>query len=163
MKRRISACLYYRQLQWIGILCNQCFQIYVWPTVELIGGSALITLLYVLLVYYRQLPFSVVAGIIYIKVAVILACCLMLDMGSMSMLISGKILNEIHSWNECKYSHKIAKSCTPIALKIGDFHTMDRQRAPSFIRYVTQRTFAIVMKTKMSLDFKSDYVFSLPT
>ncbi len=129
---------------------------------EFIGGSVLITLLYVLLVYYNQLPFIVVAGLSLVILAVTLACCLLLNMGSMSILISGKILKELRSWNECKYTRKFVRSCKPIEVKIGDFHKKDRQRAPTFIRYVTQRAFAFVVKTKMSPYFENDLVFTLP-
>ncbi len=129
---------------------------------EFIGGSVLITLLYVLMVYFHQLPFTVVVGLSLVILAVTLACCLMLHMGSMSILISCKILKQLRSSNECKYTRKFVRSCKPIEVKIGDFHKIDRQRAPTFIRYVTQRAFAFVMKTKMSPNFEDDQGFTLP-
>lgn len=82
-------------------------------------------------------------------------------MGRISKIYSVKILKLWNSWNGCKYARTFSRSCKPIVLKIGDFHCMDRQRAPLFLRFVTQRTFALVMKTKMSHDFEYQ-ILSLP-
>lgn len=42
------------------------------------------------------------------------------------------------------------KRCLEVSLKIGEFDKMENERAPSFIRFILQRIFFLVLKTKLS-------------
>lgn len=48
--------------------------------------------------------------------------------------------------------------CLVIALKLGEFHKMDRQRAPTFIKFIIQRIFLLVSKTNLSKNFGTNMI-----
>lgn len=54
---------------------------------------------------------------------------------------------KIHSCS--LWARKFLKSCPVIAISVGEFHKMDSERVPAFIRFISQRTFFLVLKTKL--------------
>ncbi len=54
----------YRQLQIVGLLCNECLQAHFWPAMEFLGGLAVIALLYVFIVCYNWFSFFLKAGVL---------------------------------------------------------------------------------------------------
>lgn len=92
-----------------------------------------------------------------------LVICLMLDLGSKSILFTKKLAQKSKHWGGCKWFRKFFRSCPTIAIKVGEFHVMDRNRAPSFIRFILQRTFLLVLKTKLSVEYGKNLTVYLPT
>lgn len=144
----------YRQIQILVILSDQCFQDYLWPIVQFLGGLGIILLFYALLVFHQEIhPFGIFV-MCTLTVSVTLCCCLMLIMGSSSILYSRKILMTLRKEEnvESKWAKRFYRSCPPIALKVGQFHKMDRERVPAFIRFILHRTFVLVLRTRLSLE-----------
>lgn len=107
--------------------------------------------LYTLLVFKENLPAFAIAVIAMQCIGMTGTCSQMLAMGSKSIIISRKILHQIKRSTNCKWSRRFFKSCPEISLSVGEFHKMDRERAPAFIRFILQRTFFLVLRTKFSL------------
>lgn len=152
----------YRENQLTVNLSNYCFQSLLWPAAEFIGGVLLINLLYVFIICHSVFSLPGIFCLCLIIVIVLTIECLMLNMGSKLRLVSMKILRRSKCWNGCKFLRKSFRSCRPIEVCVGDFHKMDRGRGPSFIRFVVQRTFALVFKTKLSVDYGSKFVVYFP-
>lgn len=141
----------YRQAQILVILSNKCFQAYLWPCIQFCGALAFIALFYSSLIFEESLGISGVLIMCLILIVVAGTSCSMLAMGSRTIILSTKILQNAQSWNDCRWSRKFFRSCPTIALGVGEFHKMDTQRMPTFIRFVLQRTFFLVLRTKLSL------------
>lgn len=147
---------FYRRVQILVILTDKCFQSYVWPAIQFYGAIGVIVLLYVLLVLEQVLPISAKLGLATFAVGVIVLICLMLGMGSKTIIVSCKILQRVKLWNANagnKLSRKFFRSCPTIALRVGEFHKMDSERAPALIRFILQRTFFLVLRTKLSYNY----------
>lgn len=144
----------YRQQQIFVILSDECFQSYIWPATQFFGAVVLITVLYVLLIFERSLTLLGTLVTVVFAISTASINCLLLGMGSKSISISGKILHRIKYWDKNeghKWSRRFFRSCPKIAIRVGEFHKMDNGRAPAFIRFVLQRTFFLVIKTKLNL------------
>lgn len=141
----------YRREQILVILSDQCFQSYIWPVNQFYGGILLISLLYSLLVFQHQLPFSgvILIGLFFLSLTFI--CCSTLHMGNNLRTAATKILLNLKKRSDSRWARKFLKSCPIIAIRVGEFHKMDRERVPSFIRFIMQRTFLLVLKTKLGL------------
>lgn len=133
-----------------------------WPVVEFVCGVCLITYLYVLMLCHNLLPFTAIFGLCILEISLTLMCCLLFDMASMSTIKSARILKLVKSSDTSKHTRKFLRSCTPIIFRVAEFHKIDRDRYPSFLRFVLYQTFALVVKTKLSADFGSRIVVQLP-
>lgn len=131
----------YRQIQVFTILSNQCFQICLWPFIQFVSGSMVISVFYGLLIFHNRMPLLVSASLCVMVLAMMILCCSMLDLWSQLVFITSKILPAGKNSNDCKWSRRFVKSCPEIATKVGNFHKMDRERVPAFIRFILQRTF----------------------
>lgn len=154
--------MHYRQIQVFTILSNQCLQTYIFPAVQFLGGMLIILMLSGLLLFQTRIPTFGIVSICFLIVAMLLINCVMMDLGSRSILISKKVLQETKKMKGCKWSQRFFKSCPFIALRIGEFHKMDRERVASFIRFILQRTFLIVLRTKLSKGFGKNTIILLP-
>lgn len=152
----------YRRLQVFVISCNECFQMYLWPTTNFNGGLAIIGLLYTVILFRKELHLLGVTGIYVISLVTLFLCCSMFHGGSRSMLISRKVLRQVKACNQCKWSKRFWKSCPVIAVMMGEFHKMDRGRGPYFIRFILQRTFMLVMKTRLNVGYGGSVEISVP-
>ncbi len=148
-------CTLYREIQILVILSNKAFQHLFWPFIQFYGCVVLITLLYPLILFMHQLG---AAGILIciMVLAVLGTCCSMLGLGSQTIILSTKILGYAKSCNEDKTQRKFIRTCPKIAIRVGEFHKMDSERVPAFIRFVLQRTFFLVLKTKLNIDSGDD-------
>lgn len=138
----------YRKYQILTILCNQCFQAIIWPIIQCFGAADVITMLYLLLTSHQQMGMPIQLGSIGFVITATCACCVIPNYGSMTIVYSSKVLKIINQWTGCSLALRFARSCSPISLKIGEFHKMDKGRAPAFIRFVLQRTVFFVLKTQ---------------
>lgn len=154
--------LMYRRIQIFVILCDQCFQMYFWPTVCFSGALLIIGLLYTFIITQQVMPLMGAVVIFVMIVSAALLSCLMFHMGSRPMLVSRSVLRRVTYFNRYKLSKRVLKSCPMISLKIGRFHRMDRERGPAFIRFILQRTFFFVLKTKLSVNSGGIMVISIP-
>ncbi len=146
--------IFYRKVQILVLICDKCFQSYVWPIIQFYGALILINLLYVLIMFHQQLPQSGVVALVLLFVSGTSIICLILRTGSRSISISRKVLQRVTVWsehNQDKWAKRFFKSCSKIAIRVGSFHKMDSERAPSFIRFILQRTFFFVLKTKLGI------------
>lgn len=75
----------------------------------------------------------------------------MLRMGSGTIRFSTNVLHYAKLWKGCPWSKKFFKSCPPITIRVGEFHKMDNERAPAYVRFVLQRTLFLVVRTKLNL------------
>ncbi len=143
----------YRSTQLFSNLVNQCHQVYFWPTCEFIGSTLIIAMLYALLVFDKYINGLFKLGLIVTILTVVSVACVPLLIGSQCLSISRNIIFNLKNYkcygNKADNLNKyFLKSCAPISLKIGYFHEMDRTRVPSLIRFILQRTFFLVFKTK---------------
>lgn len=142
--------LKYRKIQIIRIVCDECFQMYLWPSFQFTAGFFIIASLYFLIILHPILPNFVVASLLLTVITVSFNLCLFFDVGSRPHLKSVLCLKEIRNiWTDCPWTKRFVKSCSPIVLNIGSYHKMDRERVPNIIRFVLQRTFMLVFKNKM--------------
>lgn len=54
---------------------------------------------------------------------------------------------------------KVLEKLSCDSLKMGEFHGMDRARGPACIRFILQRTFMLVGKTRLSV-FRDNFIES---
>lgn len=143
---------YYRKFQIFTIIINECFQIYFWPVIQFVGALVCIGLSYTLLVYRTILTDTVNISLLLILILILCCNCFVLEYGSQSLTISSKILTRGKAdldRDDQKWFRKFLKSCSPIALRVGSFHKIDRQRLPCFVRFILQRTFFFVVKSRV--------------
>lgn len=141
----------YRRLQIIMSLCDECFQQRVWPFLQFAGCLASICFLYTLIVFDNQLEKVFIVIVTLVLIATVSTCILILEMGSRPLkLSSGRngILIKLKGWNNDSWFKRFLKSCQPIAIRIGPFHKMDKERSPAFIKFILQRTIFLVVQTK---------------
>ncbi len=142
----------YRQMQLFAMITNQCFQMQIFQVFEIMGVTASIVLSYALITFDRVIPHFAKIGMLIILCTVLVVCSFTIDAGSRSRMLSFRVLGTAkYCSRKCgthKWSQKFFKSCNPITMKIGTFHEMDRERVPSLIRFILQRTFFLVWKTK---------------
>lgn len=87
--------MFYRRVQILVILTDKCFQSYIWPAIQFYGAIGIIVLLYALLVLQRALPILAIIGLVTFAVGILLLICLMLGMGSKTIIMSRKILQRL--------------------------------------------------------------------
>lgn len=153
----------YRQIQLFAMISNQCFQTNIWPAIQFVGGMLVIAMSCGLLLFRSKMPSIGIICICSMIVAMMILCCVMLDLGSKPLLISGKVHRQALKIDGCKWSQKFFKSCPIVALKVGEFHKMDRARVVAFIRFILQRTFFLVLRTKLSKNFGTNMVITMPS
>lgn len=141
--------LCYRKVQLFAIICNECYKFVIWPVVEFSGSLIMISCLYSLLVFDEFMTKTFMFALSLILATAVFVVCFILDMGSRSLMISSKMLIRIKQldFGE-KWTRKFYQSSQPIALKVGSFHKMDRERGLSLLRFILQRTIFLVLKTK---------------
>lgn len=155
--------LRYRRLQLFAMLCNKCYQLAVWPVVEFLCSLLMIIFLYTLLVFDSFMTVHFRVAIIVVFIVDFSILCFIFDMGRRSFAVSTCILIQLRRDNfGGKWGRMFCSSCKPIALKVGCFHAMDRERVPSILRYVSQRTIFLVLKTNEG-GFAGNLVVSLPS
>lgn len=153
----------YRHNQILVNLCNQCFQTYLWPTINFLGGLGIIGMLYVVMTSHHKIPISIIITIFVMVLICLFICWLMFEMGSKSIVYTARILIKVKKWNECKWSRRFFRSCPTIAFRLGEFHVMDRSRGLAFVKFILQRTFTLVVKTRISHQFGSTLTAFIPT
>lgn len=152
----------YRQIQLFVILCNKCYKIYLWPVVEFVSASGSITLLYTLLVLDSVLSGLIKIAIVSFIAAIFCSTFTPLFVGNHSLQLSKVVIaklkhNQFLIQNDRACIRKFSKSCAPIALKVGGFHEMDKERTPNLMRFILQRTFFLVFKTKQDSNLTISY------
>lgn len=159
---------YYRQLQIFTGLCNECFQMQAWPAYQFCGGLVTIAMLYSLLLFNDILHGAVIGFLATNIIMFTFVNCFILDARSRPMLASKKFLKKMFRSNkhrkclEGRVSHRFLKSCSLIVFRMGIFHKMDRQRGPSYIKFILQRTFFLVVQTKLGGEFWRNVEATLP-
>lgn len=143
----------YRKVQLIANLVNNCYQVFVWPTYEIISSIGIMALLYALLIFDQYLNglFKVVLIITIVTMACVVWVPLII--GSQCLCVSKFIIFKLQQKKNNvrgvdKWKKRFLKSSTPITLRIGPFHAMNKKRIPCLIRFILQRTFFLVLKTK---------------
>ncbi len=144
------ASVQYRQIQILVLLTNICLQLYILPSIQFIGSVIIIALLFSILIFGHYLPMWTTFLLSLTFVVAIIAVWFVLNMGSQPILKSSKVLKKWRLYNRecnCKWTRKFVRSCPNVVLRMGSFHTLDRSRAPSLMRFVLQRTFFLVKST----------------
>lgn len=142
--------LSYRHLQIIATLCNECLQNQIWPTIQFVGSILIICLLYILLVLSDDMPVIMLSALFSLMFGATGNCCLILDRGKCVYDSSRKVIVSCKNQYilRSKWWKLFFKSCQPLSIKVGPFHRMDRRTAPSFIRFILQRTFFLIVNTR---------------
>ncbi len=153
--------IYYRQVQVLVILSNDCFQMFIWPIIQFFGASGIIAFMYSVIVFHKQIPAVATIIISLVMISTTLLCVIMLNMGSKPMLHSAQILGRTNQ-NGCIVTRKIFRSCPIISLRIGMFYKMDRNRSAAFIKFILQRTFILVLQTNIQMKSRSEVGVYLP-
>lgn len=114
------------------------------------------------MVCHEQLLSTGVVGLSVIVIPLSLLCCILFHVKTSSALKSACILRLARYNSGLKYVRKFVRSCAPVVYWIGEFPKIDREGCLSFVRFVTYRTFALVLKTKLRKDIGSRIVVYLP-
>ncbi len=137
-------------------MSNSAFQQLFWPLIQFYGCVILISLLYPLILFTHQLGATGVFVICIIVFAVGGTCCSTLGLGSQAIILSTKILGYSKLINKNIGERKFLRTCPKVAIRVGKFHKMDNERVPACIRFILQRTFFLVLKTKLSFGSGDD-------
>lgn len=146
-----TTALNYRRMQVFVILFNECLQTHFWPVLEFIGSMLSICLGYAFVVYIHLFGIPMKLAVVSVLATLLVVIIFVMDVGSQSLCLSVKsirFMNHLLKQNESKWFRKFVKSSSPVALKIGCFHKMNRNRGPRLIRFILQRTFFLVLKSK---------------
>ncbi len=143
--------MFYRQIQIFAILCNECLSLLIFPTLEFVGSLTAISFLYALLAFNNLLSGLLKTVVLIALVTNCFICGYTLNIGSKCVVLSKEVISKVkRSGLGSKYSKKLIQSCSPIELRIGSFHKLYRDRVPTLMRYILQRTIFLVLKTKQS-------------
>lgn len=153
---RYKVCVYYRQMQILVIVSNQCFQRQLWPAVMFCGAFSLISLLYPLLASGPDMSTMLLLGFATFALIIGSVSCMLLDQCTNAVVVSKKIISSARQWRSTGSIKKFLKSCPVIALKVGELHTMDKGRVTAYIRFILQRTAFFVVKYKTDVAFISE-------
>lgn len=144
-----TAATYYRNIQILVGISNRCFETHLWTAVQFTGSTLTICLLYTVLTFNDMLPGLLQFGLVLVACMIVVVCTLIMDMASGTILHSKAIRHTLGARHGAgKWLQRFLRSCPVIALRVGTFHKMDKERAPAFIRYILQRTVFLVLKTK---------------
>ncbi len=80
--------------------------------------------------FHDRMPMSAKLCICLMITSINVTIVAILDLGSRPILKSAKIHQKMKYWVQCKWSRKFTLSCPLIALRVGEFHQMDRDRGP---------------------------------
>ncbi|CAL8068538.1 unnamed protein product [Orchesella dallaii] len=149
---RMEHFLFYRQLQLVFHLCNECFQNFAWPIIHFFGAIITIAASFLLMVHKKSLGKETYLFLLSLIGWVLLFIGYMIEYGSMPKLISKKMLNNYRRcWGKEKFSRKYLRACQPLAIRMGPFHEMNRSRMPAFLRFCLQRTIFLVVQTETKI------------
>lgn len=162
LNRKRNLALIYRNLQIFLILNNSCFQNWVLPVFQFFGGTSIIVILYTCIAFQNVLSPVCFALLVFLCAFLTNICVVTMDMGSKPLLYSRKILRHLKLFGSGPWSLRFCISCPKIVLKVGSFHYMDRERVPSFIRFILQRTLFLVTKTKTDTEVLNIFI-AFPT
>lgn len=140
----------YRELQMVQILSNGYAQAYLMPTIEFHGSCMIIIFIFCLLSFWRELDALVIFGLVLVTIFTGGFQNIVFEFASRPFLCSGKTLSfcrKRYAENSV-FLQKFFASCQPIALRMGVFHRIDRERWPSLIRFISQRTFFLLKATQ---------------
>lgn len=153
----INAChnvyKYYQRIQIFVGLGNACFQTYYWTALMFCGASGIITLIYPLLVYGNTLP--IVFRFLYTSFALLSGSgtCFILSLCSEPIMLSTRFLVLTKQWKGNRETKLRFRGCLPVALKVGEFHTMDKGRVVAYVRFILQRSIFLALKSTKSKGF----------
>ncbi len=142
---------YYRRYQLFAMVINKCLQIHFLSFFQFVGAMFSIGISFTFLVYPKLLTLSAKIIMFLLLLAALGFNCFLLDFGSKSLFISERILSRGKAGldhDNSKWLLKFVKSCSPISLRVGWIHKMNRESWPSFVRFVLQRTFFLVVKSR---------------
>lgn len=136
----------YRNLQIFHILTNGYIQSYILTTVQFNGSAVSVYLLFSIIAFWKSLDGTLLLFIFVTFFGLQVLILLYLEFASKPFLISRKILGASIQTNfgNDAYAKRFFRSCQPVALRIGPFHKVDKDRAPATIRFILQRTVFMV-------------------
>ncbi len=152
----------YRKMQLLVKLCNSSFQTYVWTSYEFVGAAITISTVYLIIVFEHKLKPVAILLLISCAILTLAVVCGTLDMACKPVKYSKTFLEKSYLIMWSLESTKFLRSCPYIAFKIGSFHEIDRERVPTFFRFVLQRTFFLVAKSRKE-NVINDLVLILPS
>ncbi len=148
--------------QWLKLDRRQ----YLWPVLEFVGATIIISLLHGLLVLNNALSSVIKLGLVFYLAVICYAAFIPLSLGNnslqlpklgMAKLKHPKFIRGNNGW-----MRKFVRSCGPISLKFDSFHEMDKIRSFNLMRFILQRAFFLVFKTKQDgLNLISLIIYSL--
>lgn len=141
--------LVYRKVQVLIILCNQCFQKYIWTNFQFACSCIVISIMYCTIVFGAQLNNYLLSLMVLVMIISTIGLIAVLDYGSRPLMFSRRLLFVEKKWITCEWTKRYLKSCPVISLKVGMFHKMDRDRGPATLRFCLQRTFFLVVQSKI--------------
>lgn len=145
--RKTYVLILYREMELFNQLCNQAFQLYIWAVVQSTGAAVLIACLYCLTVNHKRLGLLLLVGTTLVAMIAAIFNALVFHVGSKPGKLSTKILHYVKtSGRSDSWERRFARSFRVLAVRVGEFHKMDRKRGPDFFRFVLQRTSFLVAK-----------------
>lgn len=146
LRRRREFAHLYRKIQIFTILANGYLQKYMMTGTEFFGSVIIISLLFSIASFRPMLGGVLLSLIVLSLLTLALFIFFLLDCASRPFLLSRNVVTICEKgWRSCSWSEKFLKSCQPIALRIGPFHMIDRERAPLMMRFCLQRTFFLTV------------------
>lgn len=133
-----------------------------WTSYEFTGAVLIISTVYLIIVFEQKLQPVVIFLFVSCAILTLAVVCLTLDMASRPVKRSKAFLEKCKSFKWSVETSKFLRSCSYIAFRIGSFHEIDRERVPTFFRFILQRTFFLVAKSRKG-DAINDLVMFLPS
>lgn len=147
LESRFNFFLFYRKLQLFTILMNEYVQPCLLPHFEFTGATGIILLSYLLLTLEGMVALKLL--IILTLVCIVLILAFLFELVSKPYVMSRKVLHrarKVH-WRKYLWSQRAFRSCQPIAIRIGSFHAIDRERAPLIMQFCLRRIFYLACGT----------------
>lgn len=153
--QEFAACKSYRELQTLVRLCDQCFREYIWTNFQFACSAIVIAMMFTTINFGATFSGYMLICVVYVMCTSSVAIFLVLDYASRPLLMSTRLLAGTKRWRKKRstWTSKFVRSLSPVCLRVGMFHKMDRSRGPATIRFCLQRTFFLVVQSR-SIDGK---------
>lgn len=139
---------FYRQLQIVLQLANNCFQTYLWPVYEFAGALIVIALIYMEVMFMECLHFAAQICVSIFMCATLCIICVTFKIASLPLQASAKILSKCNVINAPLKFSRQRRAISLLSFQIGTFHKIDQSRVPSLLRFVLQRTVFLIVQTR---------------
>lgn len=134
----------FRQLQIKLLMLNQFTETFYFPNVEFFGSANVIGFSYFVIILKDMGALKFLLGMF--AMAGVVCISVLFELASRPYVSSIAIMQNDY-WRYDPWSNRFRKSCQPLAIKIGDFHIITKERTPLIFQYCLRRIFYLCSYT----------------